>query len=256
MDYPILLLATLLFAANCVLVVSQLMRGLVHVRRRSLVLMGAGFALQCWVLWERGTMQGRCPITSVFEILVFMSWAIVGWYFILGPTYRLSLLGFFTSALVVVLQGAALLPGVYKVGPDAPATGADPWIELHGSLSLLAYAAFGAAAIAGLMFLIQDHALKARRPRNWSLQLPPIRNLFQAMMLVTTLGGILLAGGMAAGYAAMGTAGGAKLTVSWVVLGIYALLITLRWRGLSHRRVAIGAIVGFVLAVASLWIVT
>lgn len=257
MDRILLAFSTLLFAVNFALVFTQMVRGRVRVSLPGLLLTGAGFGLQCLLLWQRGQLHGRCPITSASEVLIFVAWAIVLWYFLLGPTYRLSLLGIFTSGLVAGLQVLAILPGIYTVSAAPPRHGAvNPWLELHGSLSLLAYGAFGIAALAGMMFIFHDRQLKKRPPPAVFLHLPPITHLFRAMMLVLTLGCLLLAMGMLAGYFTPLRPSGSKHVVSYIVLGGYAALIGWRWTGASHRRVALGAVVGFIIAVASLWIVS
>jgi HemX protein len=253
MDSTLLLIATLLFAAHFGVVLASLRRGAAAPPRFAAVLLAAGFIMQNGVLWLRGNLQGRCPITSACEVLVFVAWAVMLWYFLLGPTYRLSLLGLFTSPLVAGLQAVALLPGVYQWEKAPPAAPVNPWMELHGSLSLLAYGAFGMAALAGVMYLAQDRALKRRHHGPVFFHLPPINHLFQAMMLVLTLGSLLLAAGMLAGYATPARPAGGKHVVSYVVLAVYAVVVVARWRGTGHRRVALGAVAAFVVAVASLW---
>jgi ABC-type transport system involved in cytochrome c biogenesis permease subunit len=63
-------------------------------------------------LWIRGEAIGRCPITNLFEVFVFLAWSIVLTYMVVGPAYRLSLMGAFTAPLVFVIQGFALLAKV------------------------------------------------------------------------------------------------------------------------------------------------
>lgn len=254
MDLLLLASATILFAVNFALVFTQVARGHFRVTVPGLVIMASAFAIQCSFLWQRGQWSSRCPITSSGEVLVFVSWAMVLWYFLLGSTYRMSLLGLLTSGLAAFLQGLALLPGMIPPPNTGPRAKVDPWIELHGSLSLLAYGAFGVAALAGILFIIHDRQLKKRPPPRVFLHLPPITHLFRAMMLVLTLGCIMLAAGMAAGYFTPTKPSGSKHLVSYIVLGVYAAVIAMRWAGTSHRRVAAGAAGGFVLAVLSLWV--
>lgn len=256
MDSVLLATATILFTVNFALVFTQVARGRFQVTLPGLLLMATAFGLQCGFLWQRGQLNGRCPITSAGEVLAFVSWAMVLWYFLLGSTYRMSLLGILTSGLVALLQGIALLPGMILVPPAGPRTRVNPWIELHGSLSLLAYGAFGVAALAGLLFIYHDRQLKKRPPPRVFLQLPPITHLFRAMMLVLTLGCVLLVAGMSAGYFTPASPSGSKHLVSYLVLAVYACVIGMRWRGASHRRVAAGAAAGFLVAVLSLWVVS
>jgi ABC-type uncharacterized transport system permease subunit len=254
MDSLLLAGSTLLFAVNFALVFTRVTRGHFQVTTHGLVIMATAFAVQCGFLWQRGQWNGRCPITSAGEVLVFVSWAMVLWYFLLGSTYRMSLLGVLTSGLAALLQGLALLPGMIPPPSPGPRPKVNPWIELHGSLSLLAYGAFGVAALAGVLFICHDRQLKKRPPPRVFLHLPPITHLFRAMMLVLTLGCVLLVAGMSAGYFTPASPSGSKHIVSYLVLGVYAVVIAMRWRGASHRRVAAGAAGGFVVAVLSLWV--
>ena len=56
-----------------------------------------GFLFQTAFLYARGQQIGRCPLTNLFEVFIFLSWSMVLLYLLIGPTYRLSLLGAFTS---------------------------------------------------------------------------------------------------------------------------------------------------------------
>src|SRR5690606_34309648 len=102
-----------------------------------------------------GKELGRCPITTPWELLVFVRWGAVLLYWLVGPAYRLSLLGIFTAPLVWIFQVFALiLQGTAELQPgDRLLTGVrpDPWLEIHATVSLFAYASFALAAMAGLM---------------------------------------------------------------------------------------------------------
>ena len=256
MDRWLLAVATAFHAANFALVFTQLVRGRVRATMLGLLLAAAGFMAQCLFLWGRGEWQGRCPITNACEVLAFLAWASVLWYFLLGPSYRLSLLGIFNSGLVALLQLVAMLPGVYSDAKSVPRHPVNPWLELHGSLSLLAYGAFAIAALAGILFIFHDRQLKKRPPPPVFLHLPPITHLFRAMMLVLSLGCVLLVAGMISGYFTDFRPSGMKHAVSYIVLATYAGVVAMRWCGISHRRVAMGAAAGFVVAILSLWVVS
>ena len=57
----------------------------------------AGFLFETIYLVVRGQEIGRCPITNRFEVIVFMAWSMVLIYLVIGPAYRLSLMGAFTA---------------------------------------------------------------------------------------------------------------------------------------------------------------
>ena len=163
----------------------------------NLSVMGVGFVLQCLFLAERGKAVRQCPVTNTFELLVFVAWCLVLLYFVIGATYRWSLLGLFTAPLAFLLQLMAILapdPAPPVIGP------VHFWNELHKSVSLLSYGAFGLACVAGVMFLIQDHQLKKRRLNNLSFNLPPIHYLHQATRRLILFGFVLLSVGIIAAF--------------------------------------------------------
>src|SRR3954452_1648110 len=70
---------------------------------------GLGFVFQTAFLSIRGHALGRCPLTNLFEVFVFLAWSVALIYLLIGPAYRLSLMGAFTAPLVFLIQTFALL---------------------------------------------------------------------------------------------------------------------------------------------------
>ena len=69
--------------------------------------MACGFAFQTGFLVLRGHALNACPLTNLFEVLIFLSWSMVLLYFVVGTAYRLSLLGAFTAPLAFLFQAFA-----------------------------------------------------------------------------------------------------------------------------------------------------
>jgi len=210
----------------------------------NLVAILGGFVLLTIDLWQRGQAQGACPINSLFEVLVFMSWSILLIYLIVGPAYHLSLLGAFTSPLVFLVLLIA------QLGPvGSPASGRftrDPWIELHASLTLIAYGAFALAAIAGMMYWIQDRQLKERKAGALLYNLPPITDLGVANARLLWLGFFLLTIGFAAGFISGMQVNSAKFFASAAIWACYGgILVLRRARRLPPRRTAAASMVVF-----------
>ena len=55
-----------------------------------------GFVFQTAFLSVRGHAIGRCPLTNLFEVFIFLAWSVSLIYLLIGPAYRLSLMGAFT----------------------------------------------------------------------------------------------------------------------------------------------------------------
>lgn len=258
----VLLASTLCFLGAFGAAVYQLLSGAYRKTWPHRLLMLAGFGGQSWVLYERGQLIGRCPITSPWEVLVFVCWGIVLIYWLVGPTYRLSLLGVFTSPLVWILQTVALaLQGRFVRSPEDPIfdrVKPDPWLEWHATVSLLAYAAFALAAIAGVMFLTQERQLKRHRLSNaFFRNLPPLQNLARGILRLLLVGFALLSSGIASAYFLQTTPAPLKLGLSWLIWAVYLGILGYQWtRGWAHRRLAIAVALAFLLPLGTLWIVS
>jgi len=214
--------------------------------------MGLGFALQCSFLYLRGQELGRCPLTNGFEILIFVSWAIVLLYFAVGHTFHLSLLGLFTVPLTALFQIIALMmpQGVNEPVKQAP----DYWLEMHASLSLVAYGAFALACVAGVMFLIQDCYLRSGRLGLFFYQLPPVQYLTQAISRLLWLGFLLLTIGIVSALMMDQWPGTGKLaTIALVWLAYGAVLVWKFIHGLGARKLASAAVWVFALPVLTYW---
>jgi ABC-type uncharacterized transport system permease subunit len=131
------------------------------------------------------------------------------------------------------------------------------WTEMHASLSLLAYGAFGLAFVAGVMFLVQDRLLKNHIRMSLVRNLPPVHHLSRALKRLLVTGTLILTAGIGSAYQMEIRPPASKLILVWAVWAAYAALIAYEyWRGMSARRAAWASVACFVLAVVSLWFVT
>ncbi|MDB6075080.1 MAG: cytochrome biosis protein, partial [Verrucomicrobiaceae bacterium] len=130
MDRLLLILATLAFVGGLVHAVISLRAGTWKENRWHWVPMAVGLVFQTAFLYLRGQQHGRCPLTNLFEVFIFIGWCIVLLYFLVGATYRLSLLGVFTAPMIALLQALALVSSLDKSVP--PLRGPPkPWLEIH-----------------------------------------------------------------------------------------------------------------------------
>ena len=98
MDRTLLIVSTVLASIGGVLGMMSVHRG---VRSRwTVVWMVAAFLCQIGFLSLRGGVRGACPLHDFGEKLVFLSWSLTLFYLVVGPPYRLSLLGVFTAHLM------------------------------------------------------------------------------------------------------------------------------------------------------------
>ena len=179
MDRYLLIVSTACFLAAVLHTLRELRTGVFRPMRFNFLAVALGFVFQTAFLWFRGHALGRCPITNLFEVFIFLAWSVAAIYMVVGPAYRLSLMGAFTAPLVVLLQGFALLAPI-DTGRPVRLT-ASPWLEFHASISLVAYGVFALACIASIMYLVQEHQLKTRQLHSIFYHLPPLTDLFAAI---------------------------------------------------------------------------
>ena len=253
MERAYLLASTVFFFFSFAYTMYALGARLLRPSRGNFLVMAVGFILQTAFLHSRGQAAGRCPLTNLFEVLVFLCWAMVLLYFVVGGTYRLSLLGAFTAPLVFLLQTIAqLLPSASI--PVVYRKSAGMWPELHAALALMSYGAFALAFVASVMYLVQERLLKKHRLNSFFHTLPPIADLSAALHRVILAGFIMLTVGLISGLMA-GTPAYFKATllVSGFVWVPYGALLIFRMRHTcSPRKFAWMSAAAFLLALGTL----
>lgn len=252
MDRLLLIASTLCFLLAAVRLVLLIRGGVFQPGQMSFYAIAAGFVLQSAFLFLRGRALGRCPLTNLFEVFIFMAWSIALIYMLVGPAYRLSLMGAFTAPLVLLLQGFALLAPIDR--PHAPRMAVNSWLEFHASISIVAYGAFALACVAGLMYLVQERQLKTRQIHTIFGHLPPLSDLYAAITRLLWLGFALYTAGLVSGFFTGEPLPRLKMMCAigvWILYG--AILQGRHLLRLTPRRVAALCIVAFSAAVSVLW---
>ncbi|BET68070.1 hypothetical protein ASA1KI_29880 [Opitutales bacterium ASA1] len=178
-DRTWLWLAAALYAIAFVTSTVSMIRGRGRAHGALLSLVVVGVLLHTFGLYQRGVAGGGCPVRNTFEVVQFVAWSITILYLVVGTSFRVSLLGYFTSGLAVVLSLVSLSVSRWDATVGPPVFGGVPWIEVHASFGLFAYGAFGTLALTSLMFLLQTFSLKAKRLRGLFAFLPSIVALEQ-----------------------------------------------------------------------------
>jgi len=214
-----------------------------------------GFVFQTAFLSIRGRDVGRCPITNLFEVIIFVAWSVALFYILIGPSYRLSLMGAFTAPVVALLQLFALLAPIDK--RHTVKVPANSWLEFHASMSLVAYGAFALACIAGVMYLVQERQLKTHELRSIFYHLPPLTDLFAAITRLLWWGFALYTLGLVSGFFVGQPLPWTQIVCASAVWILYGLILQGRYlRWFAPKRVAALCIIGFSAALTLLWGIT
>lgn len=138
-----------------------------------------GFLFQTLGLYERGLKTSSCPLGNPFEIIQFITWTAILLYLVIGPAFRMSLLGFFSAGLAAGLGILSLLIPEWDRVYETGSYGINPWIETHASMALFSYGVFATLALTSAMYLVQNYGLKQKRSKGMVSFLPSILQLDQ-----------------------------------------------------------------------------
>src|SRR6266480_4985416 len=223
--------------------------------RFNFLAIGLGFIFQTALLSIRGHELHRCPLTNLFEVLIFLAWSVALIYMVIGPAYRLSLMGAFTAPLVFLIQTLALLAPIDVRHPAK--LPANAWLEFHASMSIVAYGAFALACVAGVMYLVQERQLKTHQLHSIFYHLPPLTDLFAAITRLLWLGLALYTLGIVSGFFTGRPLPRVQVVAAIGVWLLYAAILQGRYlRRIAPKRVAALCIIGFSVALTLLWGIT
>ncbi len=249
--------ATTFYLAGFVIGSIALLRERRHSRTLMFGVLFIGFALQTFGLYQRGLAVKGCPLGNNFEIFQFTAWSAISLYLVIGPTFRLSLLGYFTSLLAAVLTSASLAIPAWDATRRVGIFGGNPWIEFHAAIALFSYGVFALLALTSAMFLLQVFSLKKQRLRGLFSFLPSMRDLDHINLRLLGAGVVLLGSSLAVGSAYWvqdtATVNSAKLIITVALWTAYATVLGRRLTEvLISKRLAWTCIVLFAAALLSL----
>ncbi len=214
----------------------------------SLIIVLCTFFLVTYQVYIRGQAAQQCPINSVQELLIFISWSILLFYLVIGKIYRLSFLGLLTLPAVALFEVLGLIPSLQMAFPSAQRA-INPILEWHVFLLLLAYGALGQAALAGVLFLQLHRVLKKSNFSNRLFsQMPPIGRLSEAIKRLLWLGFSLLTIGIILGFKLDYAADSFKFYLAcgtWV--SYFVLIIVDKIRGLPLKLMSIYVLALYIL---------
>lgn len=236
-------LAAVLYFTGFALGTYKLLKGRKASRGRIYLIITVGFFLQTVGLNLRGMAVHGCPIGNTFEIFQFTAWSATALYLVVGATFRLSLLGYFTSSLSAILSLVSLAVPQWDMVKTVNAFHNNPWIEFHAALALFSYGVFALLALTSTMYLLQLYSLQHRNVRGLFSFLPSIIELDQISLRLLTAGVIIMSSSLAVGSVYWvrdtSTVDTLKLLITVGVWFAYTLALALRWTSvLIAKRLA------------------
>jgi len=213
-------------------------------------LLVAGFVVHSAKILLVMFRTGHIPVQNLHETLILAGWAIVSVFFVFQFRYKLKILGVYTAPLAALIMVAATqLP---KEPVVAKAILNNVWLIFHICSVFIGEASLALACGIGLLYLLQEHAIKTKNHGFFFKRLPSLELLDNAGYACIVTGFALITLGLITGFVYAKALWGRfwswdpKEVWSGITWLIYAALLhqrlTVGWRG---RRAALMAILGF-----------
>jgi ABC-type uncharacterized transport system permease subunit len=216
------------------------------------LLLAGGVALHTLAMAKRGMTLHSCPVNNLYEATTFLLWALGLACLVYSLLPRFKFLAAFTAPVLFTVGVFALMPSLDPPhGPKPEFSGA--LRSLHAATILQSYGAFGLAAVAAGMFLMQRHDLKFHKLRALLSLLPSIQRLELITFRLVAVGFVLLTIGLAVGsqlprHADKPYFSDAKVVWSALLWLVYLeTLVAYKVFGRPSRWFAIGVVIAFVL---------
>jgi cytochrome c-type biogenesis protein CcsB len=221
-----------------------------YLYRTGYFLLLAGFFCHTTAIVLGFAKSGHMPVGNLQETLSLAGWAIAGVFLAIQPKFNLKMLGVFAAPLAtLVIIAATLLP---SVPAQTTAIFKNFWLIAHVVVIFIGEAAFALACGLGLLYLIQENAIKTKKHRFFFKRLPSLDLLDTTGYACIVVGFTMLTLGLITGFVFAKSVWGRfwswdpKEVWSGITWIFYAALLherlTVGWRG---RKSAIMAIIGF-----------
>ena len=218
-----------------------------------------GVALHTVAMFKRGLTLHSCPVNNLYEATTFLLWALGLACLVYSLLPRFKFLCAFTAPVLFAVGVFALMPSLDP--PHGPKPDFSEWLRsLHAATILQSYGAFGLAAVAAGMFLMQQHDLKFHKLRAVLSLIPSIQRLELITLRLVLVGFALFTVGLVTGEQLPRPEGkpyfsDPKVIWSALLWLVYLELIVARlFFGRSTRRFTMGVIVAFVFLLLTFWV--
>lgn len=213
-------------------------------------LLATGFLCHTLEIGFRFIQSGQFPISNLHETLSLAAWTIAGVFLLFQHKFGLKILGVYAAPLITfAMLIAARLPNVSK---ETGKLLNSLWLVTHVVAIFIGEAALALACGAGLMYLLQENAIKSKHRGFFFKRLPSLELLDSTGYACIVTGFTMLTFGLITGLIYAKSVWGKfwswdpKEVWSGITWLLYAALLhqrlTIGWRG---RRAAIMAVIGF-----------
>ncbi len=196
----------------------------------------AGFLCHFFLIGGEAVKLSSLPVYNLHQTLSLAGWIIAGVFLLLYLKFGLKILGIFTAPLVTFIMIMSLS------FPDSPAKVHQAfksfWIIIHIIIIFAGEAAFAMACGVGILYLVQEHAIKTKKRGFFYKRLPSLEFLDTMGYTCIISGFTMLTIGLIGGFLYAKTIWGRFW--SWDPKEVWSGIMWLFYAALLHERLAVG----------------
>lgn len=220
--------------------------------RSGYFLMLAGFIGHTLSIILNGIASNGFPVRNLHETLSLAGWAVACFFLLFQSKFKLKVLGIYAAPLIALIMIA--VSQVPNTPTQVQSIFKNFWLISHVISVFIGNAAFALACGIGILYILQERAIKNKNPGFFFKRLPSLDMLDATGYSCIIVGFTLLTFGLITGFIYAKSVWGRfwswdpKEVWSGITWLFYAALLherlTAGWRG---RRAAIMAIIGFMI---------
>jgi len=199
-------------------------------------LLAAGFGCHFFVISFGLIKSGVIPVLNLRETLLFAGWTIAGVFLVISYKINLKILGIYAAPLAAIVMIIAC-----NLPPEPASSGntfKNIWLVLHIFTIFTGESSLALACGAGILYLVQENAIKTKRYGFFFKRLPSLELLDSAGYTCLIVGFTLTTIGLATGFIYAKSVWGKFW--SWDPKEIWSAITWLIYAALLHERLAIG----------------
>jgi cytochrome c-type biogenesis protein CcsB len=227
-----------LYLASTALYLVYLLRQRERLHDVAFGLLAAGFASHTLGIGIATVQAGTLPAFSLHQALSLAGWALTGVFaaFQLRGGFPVRILGVFVAPLAALAMVAAVRFPAGTV-PEGEALRSF-WVTFHVVILFAGDAAFALACGAGVLYLLQERAIKTKQRGFFYSRLPSLERLDQTGYRCIVVGFTLITIGLISGFVYAKAAWGRFWT--WDPKEVWSAVMWMFYAALLHERLAVG----------------
>lgn len=205
-------------------------------QRTGFALTLTGFAFHTLALLVDMLRLGYLPVLNLGNALALSAWSVAVVFIVFRFRLKIKVMGIYAAPLTALTYIASL--NIPEIPAETPQIFKSTWLVLHVMMALIGEAALAMACGAGILYLIQEHAIKSKKRGFFYSRLPSLEQLDAAGYTSIVVGFTVFTLGLILGlvYSKMVW----HRFASWDPKEIWSGLSWLVYAALVHERIAVG----------------